>query len=143
MGYVRSALLVAGVAATVVWLAGCGGEGEAGEGGDGHGVPHLTSAEDFEQKVRQAEGPVLVDFYMDGCPPCKRLAPTIAKLHEEYAGRAAVYKVHNRKGREIVRQFGIEGYPTAILFYQGREAGRWVGAHPESAYRGALDAILQ
>ncbi len=129
-------------------LAGCR-DGNA-EGG-AHKVPHLTSAEEFDQKVRQAEGPVLVDFYRDNCGPCERLAPRIAKLHEEYQGKAAVYKVHNRKGREIVSQFGIRGFPTVILFHDGQSVRRWDGFPTKPAeqdatvasYRAAIDSLLR
>jgi len=138
----RSIAGIAVVAAVLLplGLAGCR-DGNAE--GAAHKVPHLTSAEEFDQKVRQAEGPVLVDFYMDNCGPCERLAPRIAKLHEEYQGKAAVYKVHNRKGREIVSQFGIRGFPTVILFHGGQQVDRWGGAHPASTYRDALDALLE
>lgn len=140
----RSIAGIAVVAAVLLplGLAGCrDGNGDAE--GAAQKVPHLNSAEEFDQKVRQADGPVLVDFYMDNCGPCERLAPRIAKLHEEYQGKAAVYKVHNRKGREIVSQFGIRGFPTVILFHGGQQVDRWGGAHPASTYRNALDALLE
>src|SRR2546428_375555 len=49
---------------------------------------------DFDSTVLQSEFPVFVDFYADWCGPCNMIAPTIAPLAEEHAGKVKLVKVH-------------------------------------------------
>ncbi|HQG49274.1 MAG TPA: DUF6132 family protein, partial [Sedimentisphaerales bacterium] len=58
------------------------------------GEIQIRTSEDFDTLVLRAGQPVLVDFYSPTCGPCRMLAPTIAKLAEQYEGRAGVYKVN-------------------------------------------------
>ena len=44
----------------------------------------------FDAEVLQADIPVLVDFYSDRCVPCRRMAPIVEKIAEEYDGRIKV-----------------------------------------------------
>jgi thiol-disulfide isomerase/thioredoxin len=60
----------------------------------GYDAVQIENAADFDNQVLGAEQPVLVDFYSNSCPPCRRLAPTIETLAEEYEGRALVCKVN-------------------------------------------------
>ncbi|MFW6132750.1 MAG: thioredoxin family protein [Planctomycetota bacterium] len=115
--------------------------GGCGNGASGH-VPHVDDMPTFEEKVLQSDRPVLVDFYKDNCPPCRRLAPHIARIHEDYEGRARVYKVHNRTARDAIRHFEVTAFPTVMLFHEGRAVKRWVGLRDEATYRDALDAAL-
>ena len=44
----------------------------------------------FDMDVLESEVPVLVDFWGEGCPPCREMAPTIDAVAEEYAGRVRI-----------------------------------------------------
>lgn len=46
----------------------------------------ITGA-DFDKKVKNADGLVLLDFYSDSCIPCKQLSPVLGELEEAYAGK--------------------------------------------------------
>ncbi|MBS3734736.1 MAG: thioredoxin fold domain-containing protein [Phycisphaerae bacterium] len=107
----------------------------------GHDVPHLESMAEFNEKVVDADRPVLVDFYMDGCPPCRRLAPVIADLHADYAGRADVYKIYNRTARGIFQHFEVRSVPTIVLFNAGEPVDDWTGVPGGDADR--ADTILR
>lgn len=100
----------------------------------------VETQQQFDKDVLAADTPVLVDFYSDRCPPCRRLAPTIKALAEEYEGRVRFVKVDVDKGRRLAESYGIRAIPTVILFVRGKPVEKWRGALPAEQYRPALDA---
>jgi thioredoxin 1 len=82
----------------------------------------------FEKEVLESEQPVLVDFWAEWCAPCRMIAPTVERIAEQYAGRARVVKVNVDVSPSTAQRYGIKGIPTLILFNDGREAERVVGA---------------
>jgi len=105
-------------------------------------VGGVASAAQFDEQVLSAGGPVLVDFYADWCGPCRKLAPTIKALADEYEGRAKVVKVNVDDGRQIAARYGIRSIPTVILFVGGEPVARTTGCRPASEYRRMLDDAL-
>ncbi len=107
-------------------------------------VPHLATKDEFDEKVLKSPRPVLVDFYSDRCPPCRKLAPTISKLKDEYEGKADVFKVNTDNAKELALEYGITNIPTVMLFDKGEvvKNGKWIGIKDESTYRKAIDEAL-
>lgn len=95
--------------------------------------PVRVSGDDFDRVIREAEVPVLVDFYADWCGPCKMMAPLLDDLARERAGALLVAKLDTDASPEVSRRLGIRGIPTLIRFEGGREAERRTGvlAHDE------------
>ena len=85
----------------------------------------------FEKEVLQSQQPVLVDFYASWCGPCRALAPTVDKVAEENAGNVRVVKVNVDDSPSTAGRFKIKGIPTLVLFKNGKEAERIVGAVPK------------
>ena len=70
----------------------------------------------------------MVDLGAHKCIPCKMMAPIIAELQEEYAGRASIVFIDVWEHREQAQRFGIRGIPTQIFYdKQGKEIKRHVG----------------
>ncbi len=88
----------------------------------------VGSAADFDELVRDARVPVLVDFWAAWCGPCRAVAPELEKLARDRAGQAVIAKVDTDALGEVASRFGIRSIPTMILFRQGREAQRESGA---------------
>jgi len=103
----------------------------------------VETPDGFESKVLQHDQPVVVDFYADWCPPCRRLAPTIEKLGEHYQGKIRFVKVDVDKGRAVSRQYRVRAIPTVILFVNGEPAYRWVGPRPASEYKSVLNRLAK
>jgi len=73
----------------------------------------------FDTDVLQSEIPVLVDFWATWCAPCRRLAPTVDQLAEEYSGRITVAKVDIDENPMTPGSFMVRGIPTLLLFKDG------------------------
>ena len=82
----------------------------------------------FESEVLKSSQPVLVDFSAEWCPPCRMLAPTVESVAEKYRGKAKVVKLNVDENVNSSSSYDIKGIPTLILFRDGKEAERVVGA---------------
>jgi thioredoxin 1 len=91
------------------------------------GVPHLDD-QNFQQ-VAMSQASLIVDFYGEHCGPCKQIAPLIAELSRKSAGKFGVAKVDVAHAPNTVRALGVQSTPTLIIFENGREAARFVGAN--------------
>ena len=102
----------------------------------------VESPEEFDKEVLSASGPVMVDFYADWCPPCRKLAPTVEALAAEFKGRVKVVKVNVSAARQLAARYGIRSIPTVMVFLDGEPVARTTGCHPASQYRRMLDKAL-
>jgi len=88
--------------------------------------------ENFAAEVLQSELPVLVDFWATWCGPCKMLAPTVAEVATEYAGRVKVGKVNVDNAPELAARYGITSIPALLLFNKGVVVRTSVGFVPKA-----------
>ena len=93
----------------------------------------------FENEVLNSERPVLVDFWAAWCAPCRMLAPTVEAVADKYAATASVVKLNVDDNPSVSQRYGIKGIPTLILFKNGHEEERVVGATSEGAISRMLD----
>ena len=107
----------------------------------GNGPLHVND-QDFKTTVLGAKTPVLVDFWAAWCGPCRMIAPFVEELATDYAGKAVVAKMDTDANPQTPMQYGIMGIPTLIIFKNGQEVDRIVGAAPKAAIAKKLDAVL-
>ena len=84
--------------------------------------------ESFELEVLGSEKPVLVDFWAEWCAPCRVLTPTVEAIAEQYSESTVVVKLNVDDNPATAAAHGIRGIPTLILFSDGKEVERVIGA---------------
>ncbi|MGZ8626823.1 MAG: thioredoxin [Actinomycetota bacterium] len=94
---------------------------------------------DFEAVVLQADTPVLVDFWAEWCVPCHRVSPVVEEIGRDKGDRLRVAKLNIDENPEITRKYGVMSIPTLMLFKDGAEAARVVGARGKDALLKEID----
>lgn len=97
-----------------------------------------VGSNDFE-RILQDENTVLADFYSETCAPCRRMATVFSELEREYDGRLAAVKVNVASDGDTAARYDVQAVPTFILFKNGRESARIVGAVPKEELSAMID----
>lgn len=77
--------------------------------------------ENFEKEVLESENIVLVDFWSDGCEPCKALMPDIITLEEKYGDRVKFVELNALKARRLAIKQRVLGLPTVVIYKNGEK----------------------
>lgn len=85
------------------------------------------SKKDFEEKVLKSPLPVIVEFYSDSCVACKKLAPVLGEIEDNYEDRLFVYKLNTNFDGELAESYDVTANPTLVFFWEGEEKARRVG----------------
>jgi thioredoxin 2 len=96
------------------------------------GKPHQVDFRTLQKAIRLDDLPIMVDFWAPWCGPCRMMAPEFAKAAETMRGRVRFMKIDTQQFPEASATFRIQGIPALILFRNGRELDRLVGARPAS-----------
>jgi len=82
---------------------------------------------EFDDIVKNAKVPILVDFWAAWCGPCRMAAPEVKRVAQEMSGKAIVLKVDTERSGALARRFGISGIPNFMVFKDGRVALQQAG----------------
>jgi len=93
-------------------------------------VKELTD-KDFHQEVDKSDVPYLVDFWAIWCGPCSIVSPIMEEIAKEFDGKLKVGKVNVDNEIKTANEYGIQNIPTIMIFNQGKEAERIIGAVPK------------
>jgi thioredoxin len=116
-------------------------------------VKHLTYKEflskvwNFEADpstfVYKGELPAVIDFYADWCGPCRRVAPIMEKLAQEYDGKLLIYKVNVDQEKELASAFSVKSIPMVMFIPMEGQPSVQVGALPEEGFRKVIEGLLK
>jgi len=104
-------------------------------------LKELTEKE-FKTEVLESSTPVLVDFWAPWCGPCRRVAPLVEELAQQYVGRLKVCKVDVDQNQELAAGYGINSIPTLMIFKDGDVVDRFVGIPPRDRLENALNEAI-
>ena len=93
--------------------------------------PVTVTDASFVVDVLQAPLPVLLDLWAPWCGPCRMIAPLLEQLARELAGRVRVAKLNVDENPVMAARLNARSIPTLLVFQQGREVERLVGAQPK------------
>ena len=106
------------------------------------GTVVTVTDESFGTAVLSAAQPVLVDFWAEWCPPCHMIAPVLAEIAVDLAGRLTVAKINADENPATAARYGVLALPTLAVFRDGEIVWRAVGARPKRRLLADLEAIL-
>ena len=102
----------------------------------------VLEVDNFDERVLQADGVCLVDFYALNCGHCRDMEPIVEQLAVDFAGRALVGKVNVQTEVPLVSAWNILGWPTFIVVKNGTEVNRWLGATSYERLASMLEGAL-
>jgi len=104
--------------------------------------PLVVTDGTFASEVERSPVPVLVDFWAAWCGPCRVVAPILDQLASELSGRIRIAKLDVDANQMTASRFRVQSIPTMIVFQNGREADRIVGAQSREAILQRLKGFM-
>jgi thioredoxin 1 len=96
----------------------------------------------FQNEVKEADKPVLVDFWAEWCGPCRMVAPILEELSKELEGQLKVVKLDVESNPGIAQAYNIRGIPALLLFKDGEVADQRIGALPKQQLKAWLSEAV-
>jgi thioredoxin 1 len=95
--------------------------------------------ETFGEEIEGGEGLSIVDFWAEWCGPCHAVAPAIASLAEEYAGKVKIGKLDVDSNRRVTERFNVRSIPSILYFKDGELVETVIGVRS----KGQLEELIK
>jgi thioredoxin 1 len=105
-------------------------------------MAELKITDENYEEIIAANKVVLIDFWATWCAPCRRLAPIVAQIADEYDGKAAVGKYNVENNDVLTERLGIRNIPTLIVIKDGEVAESLTGAVNKQKISETIDKYI-
>ena len=93
----------------------------------------------FDEEVKNADVPVVVDFWAEWCGPCKQIGPALEELSAEMEGKVKIAKVDVDSNPNAAASMGVRGIPALFIFKDGQVISNRAGAAPKAALQSWIE----
>ena len=104
-------------------------------------VIEITELE-FENAVKNRQGLAMLDFWASWCGPCQMTGPALETVAEKMKDKVKIYKINIDDNHKLASELGVMSIPTMIIFKDGNEQDRIVGALGEAEITKRIEAHL-
>jgi thioredoxin 1 len=104
-------------------------------------LPDVTDA-NFQSEVLESDKPVLVDFWAPWCGPCRVVHPILEEILAERSDELRIVSLNVDDNQQTAVRYEVLSIPTLILFRDGAEAKRVIGALPKKRLEAELEPAL-
>jgi thioredoxin 1 len=101
-----------------------------------------TTDATFADDVLMSDKPVLVDFWATWCGPCRKVAPILEEISEQYGDKIEVVKLDTDANIDTAARYGVVSIPTLNVYVKGQVVKSIVGAHPKPKLLRELEEFI-
>lgn len=91
----------------------------------------ILSEKQFTNTISKTDQPVLIKFYADWCPDCKRMDMFIGEVLSEFQEIPA-YALDKDQFEELANQQEVMGIPSLLVFQKDRKLGHLHSANAKT-----------
>ena len=95
----------------------------------------------FEKEIK-ANKLIVIDLWAEWCGPCKAMGPTFEELSKEMKN-ITFAKLNVDENSNIASELGVMSIPTFLIFKNGKEVGRIIGANPKSSMKSKIESAIR
>ena len=96
----------------------------------------------FQEEVLKSKLPVVADFWAQWCAPCKRVAPILEEIANEYKGKIKVAKIDVDQANASASRYGVMSVPTIMIFDKGKVLSQSAGAISKNEIKSKIADVL-
>jgi thioredoxin 1 len=101
-----------------------------------------TTDATFADDVLMSDKPVLVDFWATWCGPCRKVAPILEEINEQYGDKIEIVKLDTDENVDTAARYGVVSIPTLNVYVKGQVVKSIIGAHPKPKLLRELEEFI-